>query len=264
MKAARFAILGLALAAGGAAALLAGRSTESEQTLPVPVAAPVAMAQVLVAAVDLAIGMPLTADDLRFQDWPAEAVNPAYITKAASPNAIQDWTGAIARAPFVAGEPIRPQKLIKGSGSGYLSAILPSGMRAVATKIGVDTAAGGFILPNDHVDVILTRRATEQQVTDAWSSSTILRNIPVLAIDQTVEEQNGQKVITGSTATLELSQQQAEVMAASREIGSLTLSLRSLADSAPNTVLEPETPAATPSGGLSVVRYGVTTSVVDR
>lgn len=268
MKTARLAILGLALLAGGAAALIAGRSSEPET---VQVAAPpVPMARVLVAAQDIGLGAPLAATDLRFQDWPEAALNPAYITDKASPDAVQQWTGAIARAAFVAGEPIRPQKLIKGAGSGYLSAILPAGMRAVATRIQVDTAAGGFILPNDHVDVILTKRGTPDQVGgDAVTSQTILRNVRVLAIDQAIEEQSGQKVITGSTATLELAPQQTEVLALSRELGTLSLSLRSLADGVPGGG-QPETAQDLFNGrrpetpGVSIVRYGVSTTVRDR
>ena len=167
---------------------------------------------------------------MRWQEWPVAASSPLYINEKDAPNGIADWTGAVARAPFVAGEPIRPAKLIKGNGSGFLSAILPAGMRAVATKIAVDTAAGGFILPNDRVDVILTRRDAEMAKptgVESWTSETILKNVRILAIDQSIEDKDGQKVITGSTATLELAPQQTEVLALAKEMGSLSLTLRS-------------------------------------
>ncbi len=79
------------------------------------------------------------------------------------PDAIVEFEGAIARTPFVAGEPLRENRLIKGKGSGYMAAILPSGMRAISTEISAETGAGGFILPNDRVDVILTRRDREAE-----------------------------------------------------------------------------------------------------
>ena len=123
------------------------------------------------------------------------------------PNAIEDLSGSLARAPLVAGEPIREAKLIKANGSGFMAAILPSGMRAVSTEISPETGAGGFILPNDHVDVILSRRDREGEKSagqETFVSETILTNIRVLAIDQAIEEKNGQKVVVGKTATLEL------------------------------------------------------------
>ena len=105
-------------------------------------------------------------------------------------------------------------------------------MRAVSTEISPETGAGGFILPNDRVDVILTRRDREAEKAagvEVHTSETILRNMRVLAIDQTVEEKNGQRVVVGKTATLELAPRQAETLALSRQLGTLSLALRSLA-----------------------------------
>ena len=131
------------------------------------------------------------------------------------------------------GEPIREAKLVNAKGSGFMAAILPSGMRAVSTQISPETGAGGFILPNDRVDVILTPRGNRDADKGGVSSETILRNIRVLAIDQTVEEKNGQKVVVGKTATLELLPSQAETLALSQQIGTLSLALRSIADGSP-------------------------------
>lgn len=272
MRAARIVILGIALAAGGAAALLAGRGSPPPPVVEAAAPAPVKLPRVLVANTDLGVGTALAAKDVRWQDWPTEALSPVYITEAATPDAVKEWTGAVTRAPFVAGEPLRAQKLIKGDGSGFLSAILPAGMRAVATAISLDSAAGGFILPNDRVDVILTRQdqdALKQGNAGAWLSQTVLRNVRVLAVDQTVEEQNGQKVITGSTATLELVPKQAELLALARQMGKLSLTLRSLSDNAPGGLAgagpetgDPLDTAPAPGGAsLSVVRYGVSTNV---
>jgi pilus assembly protein CpaB len=264
MKTARVVVLGLTVLAAGGVAYVVNGLTAPE---PVKVAAPVSdTMRILVAATDLNVGTALGESDIRWQEWPVAASSPAYITQSTTPDAIKEWTGAVARAPFVAGEPIRPQKLIKGNGSGFMSAILPAGMRAVATKIAVDTAAGGFILPNDRVDVIMTRRdtaASKDTGSDTWTTETILKNVRILAIDQTIEEKDGQKVITGSTATLELAPRQTEVLALAKEIGALSLTLRSLADSNPNAVA-PEEQGEPDNKGLAVVRYGVVSNVVNR
>ena len=119
-----------------------------------------------------------------------------------------------------------------------MAAILPSGMRAVSTEISPETGAGGFILPNDRVDVILSRRDQGQRQPRAPrppTSETILTNVRVLAIDQTVEEKNGQRVVVGKTATLELAPRQAETLALARQTGTLSLALRSLLDASKNT-----------------------------
>src|SRR4029077_9543131 len=82
----------------------------------------------------------------------------SFIRRNDRPDAATQLVGSIARAPFIAGEPIREAKLVKADGSGFMAAILPTGMRAISTEISPETGAGGFILPNDRVDVILTRR----------------------------------------------------------------------------------------------------------
>jgi pilus assembly protein CpaB len=125
---------------------------------------------------------------------------------------------------------VRDSKLIKADGSGFMAAILPSGMRAISTDITPETGAGGFILPNDRVDVILSRRDRDTDKGGSDTAETILTNVRVLAIDQTVEEKNGQRVVVGKTATLELTPSQAEQLAVSRQLGTLTLALRSLID----------------------------------
>jgi pilus assembly protein CpaB len=115
-----------------------------------------------------------------------------------------------------------------------MSAILPAGKRAVATKIAADTSAGGFILPNDRVDVIMTRQSgtANNGATPKYETETILNNVRVLAIDQTIEEKNGEKVVVGQTATLELTPQQAQILTVAQQMSErLTLALRSLADS---------------------------------
>src|SRR5262249_19583214 len=154
-KPARIVVLVIALAAGAIAALLAGRSDP-----PPPAPAPVALetTDVLVANGDIGLGKTVSAQDMRWQVWPAASAGAGLIRKSERPDAINDAAGSMARIAFPSGEPIREAKLIKAQGSGYLAAILPTGMRAISVDIVPETGASGFILPNDHVDVILTRR----------------------------------------------------------------------------------------------------------
>src|SRR5690606_12874931 len=131
-------------------------------------------------------------------------------SKASKPDAIEHFKGAIARAPLIAGEPITENKLIKPGTGGVLAAILPSGMRAVSTKISEHTAAGKLILPNDHVDVILIRRTRGGE---GHTSEILFRNVRVLAIGQQIEAREGKKGSEGNVATLELTPGQAEQLA---------------------------------------------------
>jgi pilus assembly protein CpaB len=258
MKPARIIVLVIAVVAGGIAELLAGRSEP-----PPPAPAPVAQLEttdVLIAASDIGLGNKVSAQDFRWQTWPAAAASANFIRKSERPDAINQLAGSIARAPFSAGEPIRESKLVKANGSGYMAAILPSGMRAISVEISPETGAGGFILPNDHVDVILSRRdklAEKQIGVETHVSQVILSNVRVLAIDQTVEEKNGQRVVVGKTATLELNPRQAETLAVSRQQGTLSLALRSLVDFDKKD--KPEADDA-PRGGVNVVRFGVSTT----
>jgi pilus assembly protein CpaB len=259
MKAARLVVLVVAVAAGGLAALLASRGGDEAPPAAAP-SAHIDTVDVLVAKADIPLGQSVSAHDMQWQLWPVQAASPVFIRKSDKPNAIEDLSGSIARAPFVAGEPLREGKLIKSNGSGYMAAVLDKGMRAISTEISPETGAGGFILPNDRVDVILSRRDREAEkanATETQVSETILVNIRVLAIDQTLGEKDGQKVVIGKTATLELSPRQAETLALSRQLGTLSLSLRSLADAGDTTL--PEDDRATKKAGINTVRYGVST-----
>jgi pilus assembly protein CpaB len=266
MKAARIVVLGIALAAGGLAAFLAGGFGGSPPPPPPAAPAPqIATAEVLVAAKDVGIGTALTPDDLQWQTWPATAVNAAFISKKDHPDAIQQYVGGIVRVPMAAGEPVRDNKVIRGKGSGYLAAVLPSGMRAYSTEISAETGAGGFILPNDRVDVILSHRDREaEKVTgvETHISETILTDVRVLAIDQLIQEKDGQHVVVGKTATLELTQRQAELLAVARQTGTLSLTLRSLVDANTKKPAEELMPAR--NNRLNTIRFGVSTSTLSR
>jgi pilus assembly protein CpaB len=233
MKLARVAVLGVAIGAGVLAAVLALNMTRRPPA-PAPVAqAPLDTVEVLVAADDIGIGTTLADDMVKWEAWPKSAASSKFITRNSDPEAATGVVGALARSTFYAGEPISDAKLIR-SGSGYMSAILPEGKRAVATRIAADTSAGGFILPNDRVDVIMTRQdaAAAEGTPGGYITETILNNVRVLAIDQTIEEKDGEKVVVGQTATLELTPDQAEILTVAQQMSDrLTLALRSLADS---------------------------------
>jgi pilus assembly protein CpaB len=191
--------------------------------------------------------------------WPTASAGPTMIKKTDRPNAIEDLSGSIARGTFSAGEPIQEAKLIKASGSGYMAAVLPKGMRAISIEILPETAAAGFILPGDRVDVILSRRdkaAEKMTGVEAHVSETILKNVRVLAIDQTVEEKNGQKVVVGKTATLELAPRQTEILSLGRQKGTLSLALRSIVD-ASGKAESGNDDDDRGNGGVNIIRFGI-------
>jgi pilus assembly protein CpaB len=281
MKIARVAVLGIAGGAGLIAALLALRLSAPA---PAPVAtvaeATVEIAAVLVATKDIPIGGRLQTDSVRWQDWPRTDLSDRFIARSGTGDQqIGPLVGSIARASIYAGEPISDAKLIH-SDRGFMSAILPEGMRAVATHITADTSAGGFILPNDRVDVIMTRKSDNPDNTggNAFLTETVLNNVRVLAIDQTIENndanssstkggsETGQTVI-GQTATLELTPQQAQILTVAQQMSDrLTLALRSVADS---HVLPADSAAdaihliggTKRNGAVTVVRNGVASDV---
>lgn len=182
----------------------------------------VSMAQVLVAKTDIGLGQIAGPESLRWQDWPQAALSPSYIQRSARPNAIADFAGAVARTPLLPGEPVTSLKLVKAGDGGVLAAILPAGMRAISTRIKEETSVGKMILPNDHVDVLMTTRK--------HVAETLFRNVRVLAIGQLIEAKEGKKLAEGNTATLQLTPQQAEELAAANSRGEISLVLRSIAD----------------------------------
>ncbi len=241
LKPTRLVLLLVALGAGGGAAWLA---TQGAPATPVPTVAaqpepavpppPAPTARVLVATADIGIGQRLTPATVAWQAWPEAALRPDYVT--ATPEAIADMAGTIARFEFVAGEPIRASKLVRAD-QGYLSAVLAPGMRGVSLTINAAAAAGGYVVPNDRVDVVLTRGTAAGQV-----SRTIARNARVLAIDTRLGElgttgapadpDNPRAEIFSGTAIaiLELDPAQAEIVVNSIRLGELSLVLRAMSD----------------------------------
>jgi len=256
MKAARLVVLGVALVAGGIAAYLAAGGKETAPP-PAPPPPQLATVEVLVAKNDLSRGNVIGNQDVGWQTWPAAAANPSFVKQAERPNAINDFVGAIVRVSMVAGDPVRDPFVVMAKGSGFLAAVLPQGMRAVAIDISPENGAGGFILPNDNVDVVLTRRdkaAEKATGVEKFTSDTILRNVRVLAVDQAVEEKDGTKNVLGKTATLELTQPQAETLALSHQLGTLSLTLRSLLDSKGSAEGGDD---ENKDRGINMVRFGV-------
>jgi pilus assembly protein CpaB len=260
MYTARIGVLILALSAGGVAAYLA-RGSDNTPPPPEPVVQ-LQTVDVLVAKSDIGLGQSVTPENLQWQTWPATTASNSFIRRNERPEATKEIEGSIARAPFLAGEPIREPKLVKANGSGFMAAILPTGMRAISTEISPETGAGGFILPNDRVDVILSKRDKNPDKSgsaDIVNSEIILANVRVLAIDQAPKEKDGQNVVVGKTVTLELKPEQAETLARARQTGTLALALRSIADlnAAEN---RSDDQAAKRGDSINVVRYGISSA----
>lgn len=256
MNTARIVVLAIAVCAGGVAAYLASGSQPKQAVAPQP-APQMQTTDVLVAKKDIALGQVVQPEDMQWQAWAATTASSSFIQRSDRGDAITQLTGSIARSPLLAGEPVRDTKLVKGNGSGFMAAILPSGMRAISTEISPETGAGGFILPNDRVDVLLSRRQKNPDANggagqDSVSSETILSDVRVLAIDQTVAEKDGQKVVVGKTATLELKPKQAEMLARARQSGTLSLALRSLVDA--NSPKGPKDDSATDEKTVTIYR----------
>jgi pilus assembly protein CpaB len=262
MYTARIIVLIIALGAGGIAAYLASGIGVDNRPPPAEPVAQLQTVDVLVAKSDIGLGQSVKPEDLQWQTWPAATASNGFIRRTERPQATTQIAGSIARAPFIAGEPIREQKLVRADGSGFMAAILPTGMRAVSTEITPETAAGGFILPNDRVDVILSKHEKTADnragASDVVNSEIILSNIRVLAIDQAPKEKDGQNAVVGRTVTLELKPEQTETLARARQSGSLSLALRSIADV--NVVAnKADEQIAKRSDSINVIRYGVST-----
>lgn len=269
MNKARIAVLAVAVVAGGMAWRMAGNLDSGKPQEIADKAPQIDLVKVLVATRDIQPGEAVTGSDFAWENWPSASANDTFITEDNTPEAIDDLDGSVARGSFFTGEPIRQAKLVKSGEGGYLSAVLPTGMRAVSTKTSPQTGAGGFILPNDRVDVILTRRQADQAAEgrETYVSETVLENVRVLAIDQTVEEKDGNKVVVGSVATLELRSRQAEILALAEQLGEISIALRSILDGKDALdkggaeAGERLMSGASRAGSVTVVKYGVSKQV---
>ena len=269
---------------------MGGKSARSEVVASAPGAPTLdakPMTLVLVAKRDLAIGTRLTKDDVDWKAWPADAVSPVYITNGAAPvepegaakvvkTAAQATgvlggappeaavEGAIVRDPLLAGEPIVPRKIVRGGEGGYLSVVLSPGARAMAVPVTSETAAGGFILPGDRVDVLMSRDAPTGDANSGGKqvvAETVLQNIRVLALDQATTAEKDAKTIVAATATLEVRPAEAEALTRAKAAGPVTLALRAYTD------LGGPTGVAAPTQDSTVIRInrgGQTSSIAVR
>lgn len=249
MNAARIGVLVLAIVAAGLAAFLArGLVSSGKEEAVAEKVVEEPTTEVLVAVSNLQLGQRLTSGDLRWQRWPEASMNAAYITRAAKPTAIEEYTDSVARMSVLSGEPVTAEKLVNLSNAGFMSALIEPGMRAIAVEITPQTSAGGFILPNDRVDIV-----------DVNKGQTVLRNVRVLAIDQRFNEE-GDQVAVGRTATLELTPAQVELISVAETESRLALSLRSMGEQ-DLAGTELDTPDRNGGSVVKIVRYGVAQSV---
>jgi pilus assembly protein CpaB len=258
MKPARILILATALVAGIGAAVLVVGSKPQIVKQAAPASAAIPMDDVLVATKEIEFGNVIDESDLRWQTWPKGSVPAGVIRRTAMPNAIVELKGALSRDAIGEGEPLYADRLIQPGKASFMSAILPAGSRAVAINIDQQgaTTAGGFILPNDHVDVIHTFKDDEVAKAggDGLVSETILRNVRILAIGQNIQQQGDQRVVVGSNATLELTPSQVEKIILAQRVGQLSLSLRSMADT--SATATDDQPDSKPTD-MTIVRFGI-------
>jgi pilus assembly protein CpaB len=241
IKFSRILLLLVALLAGSMAAYLATAESRSgvAEAGDVVEAAPEISKEprirVLVARTAIGIGQQLLPASIGWEEWPEGSILADYITADAAPDAAENLSDAVARFAFFPGDPIREQKLVRDA-QGYLSAVLQPGMRGVSVSVSALTGSGGFISPNDHVDILLTRNQT-----GADASETVLRNVRVLAINARLGETGSTGAVEGQESgqaptfseaivTLELDEAGAQVIIGASSLGRLTLVLRSMSD----------------------------------
>jgi pilus assembly protein CpaB len=213
------------------AALLLIRGMGSRDEAPAEQADQISGEQILVAARDVPQGSALTPSDLAVALFPQRSVAPSFVRLSAQPSAQADFVGAVTRRSFAQGEPITSAAVVQPEGRGFMAAQLAPGYRAVAVEIEAETAAGGYIQPNDHVDVIVTTRLQSRDggSGEQVNSSIILEDVRVLALGDTTQTQTsgeGPEPIQAGVAVLELTAEDARTLALADELGTINLALR--------------------------------------
>ena len=225
--------LGGALVCAVVAGLMARNVLNRKQEVKHDVLNTVETVDVLVASKDLHMGDKLV-DATVWKPWPKDNVLSIMIKRSDKPDATKELAQARVRLPIYKDEPLMDKKILLPGTGGFLSANLPKGMRAISVAISNRSAAGGFILPNDRVDVILTRKTSEGKAqSQVVHSETVLSNVRVLAVNQVFKQAGDNDPVTvekGETATLELEPQQSEIVAQVESSGELSLALRSIAE----------------------------------
>jgi pilus assembly protein CpaB len=257
MSTKRLIVLGFAGIMAIVAALLArGLMGGGTPNVQAKVAPQMPMSDVLVTNNALQPGQALAADLVHWQKWPTSSVDSTFITREAGGSIDNVVKGAVVRTPLAAGQPITNVAIVHGNAVGMMAAMLNPGMRAISIPINTDSGAGGFILPNDRIDLILIRKGEANRI----SSTTLLTDVRVLAVDQTFKQDKDTKTVIAKTATLEVTPVQAEQVAKAQSQGMLSLSLRPLVSS--DTAMASNAPATGRSGDqdgapISIIRYGV-------
>ena len=251
--------IGISIAGGaGLLAFMGMQSFMNQQPKTIEKKVEVNSTEVLVARTGMQLGSVAGPTHFRWMKWPADAVSPQFITRANNPEAMQKMAGGIARVGIQKDEPITDAKLVVAGKGGVLAAILPKGKRAISTKISDVSAAGRLILPNDHVDVLVTRRKRSRRGGESFSTDTLFRNIRVLAIGKQLDVENPEEGAEGPVATLELTPRQAEMLALANSMGEISLSLLSVADI--NTTESGDSgplDKTDNSSSVRILRYGV-------
>lgn len=215
----------VALAIAGAAAFFVRAWLTAEQAKPVQQVEQRGLA-VLVAKASLPAGTFLKESDLRWQPWPDDSVDPAYMLEGQVDMA--SLVGAVVRRGIDAGEPITPGRVVKPGDRGFLAAVLKPGMRAISMAVNETSGVSGLVFPGDRVDIILTHSLNGGDGDQPLrASETVLENVRVLALDQKLNDVDGEPEVA-STATIEVTPKQVEMIAVVGELGRMSLSLRSL------------------------------------
>ncbi len=239
-------LLVAAIAAAGAAFLVRNMAPEpapvapvetGEQPAPITITEVIEVPQtpVLVLTQDVPVGRLLSAVDFEWKEWPDATLNVNYYTQDIFPTAIEDLSGSVVRTAMVQNEPVLPSKIVQKGETGYMAALLTPGMRAVSVEISVDNASGGFILPGDRVDVMITydlimgKDEFGEEIVRP-TTTTIMENVRILAIDQIFSDDTAGQFAIGSTATVELYPDQARLLVLADRLGKVTMALRSIQD----------------------------------
>jgi pilus assembly protein CpaB len=275
MRIVMFAVaIGSAVTAGLLAKGVIGKKPEPQQ---MAVAPKIETVDVLVAAKDIEMGERLAAGTVIWKSWPKNVIQEMMITKDEMPDAEEKLAESRALLPMFEGETILEKKVVNPGEGGFMSAVLPKGMRATSVAISNRSAAGGFILPHDRVDVILTRKISVADTGNTLvKSETVITNVRVLAINQVFKQaKEGEEpsLKDTDTATLEMSLEQAEIIARVETEGELSLALRSLAENDGNAMKDGPRLAEKymPHGTNKIVnsdtlfvRYGIETYATSR
>ncbi len=285
MGAARIVILAAAAVAAIGLAFVVRQMAAGHKPTPIQISQSVQQfptTRVLTAAHDLPIGTRIAPADVRWQTFPAASVNPSWIVAPAGtpatpliphigpqaakadtlpPAGMSVVSGAVVRQGFVAGEPIVQDKIARAGQGGYLSVTLEPGMRAVAIPINATTGVGGFVLPGDRVDVMVTHKEGAGGASAGPTVESVLRNVEVLAIDQNVVVPKNAKALPGGSITLEVPADDVQALLGAEGRGDLTLALRSYAD------LGGQTERGGPGGSgetVTIIRAGEVSQVASR